>query len=202
MPEVTAIILAAGLSRRMGARNKLLLPIAGVPMIRHVVDVYHAATERPVLVVTGHQAQAIEAALDGSGAIALFNPEFARGQATSVARGLRAAQSAEVMLIGLGDQPLLRSTDLRALLAAHAAADGAKISIPMQGGQRGNPIVVPAALRPRLLADPRSPGCKSFTRAHPEHVQFHALSAPGFYTDVDTPEAYDALPKQIMEASQ
>lgn len=97
------------------------------------------------------------------------------------------------VLIGMGDQPLLTSGDIRALLAAHAAADTSRISIPALDQHRGNPILVPENLRSALLADPKSPGCRKFTRAHPEHVQFHALAAPGYYADVDTPEAYAAL---------
>lgn len=184
----------------MGARNKLLLPVGGVPMIRHMVEVYDAVTTGPVLVVTGHQADAVEAALVGSGARTVFNLDYADGQPTSVACGLREAEASEATFIGLGDQPLLTSDDLRALLAAHRAADPARISIPTNGSHRGNPIVVPDVLRARLLADPRSPGCKTFTRNNPNHVQFHTLSAPGFYTDVDTPEAYTALQADIQEA--
>ncbi|WP_299609667.1 nucleotidyltransferase family protein [uncultured Tateyamaria sp.] len=193
MRDVTAIILAAGLSQRMGERNKLLLPVGDIPMIQHMVDVYSAAIAGPVVVVTGHQAFEIEGALAGSGARTMFNPIYAQGQPTSVACGLRAVKDADAILVGLGDQPLLTAGDLRVLLAAHAATDTSRISIPMVDQQRGNPIVVPGALRDRLLADPRSPGCKKFTRTHPEHVQFHALIAPGFYTDVDTPDAYAAL---------
>lgn len=199
MGDVSAIILAAGLSRRMGARNKLLLPIGGAPMIRHMVDVYRAAIKGSVVVVTGHQSDAVEAALRGSGAKTVFNPDFAQGQPTSVACGLRHADDGRDILIGLGDQPLLTSDDLRALLGAHTHADPACISIPMLDKQRGNPIVVPAALRARLLADPRSPGCKKFTRENPDHVQFHALPALGLYADVDTPEAYDALAPNIKD---
>lgn len=193
MAELTAIILAAGLSRRMGARNKLLLPVHGVPMIRHVVATYRAAIDGRVLVVTGHDAKAICACLTGCDVQTLYNPDFATGQQSSVACGLRAAASAGPILIGLGDQPALTASDLRALLTAHADADPGRISIPAMPGRRGNPVVVPAALRGPLLADPRSPGCKAFTRAHPERVQFHPLPSPGFYADVDTPEAYDAL---------
>lgn len=193
MNNLTAIILAAGLSRRMGAPNKLLLPINGIPMIRHMVKTYKAVTMLPVLVVTGHDAEAIETALEGSGARTVFNPDYAQGQPTSVACGLRAAGATARFLIGLGDQPTLTSEDLQVLLRAHLQADPSRISIPMMGDQRGNPIVVPDILRAQLLADPKSPGCKKFTRAHPEHVQFHALSAPGYYADVDTPEAYKAL---------
>jgi len=193
MSDVSAVILAAGLSRRMGERNKLLLPIGDVPMIRHLVDVYGAATGQPVLVVTGHQANEIEAVLAGSGTETVFNADYAQGQPTSVACGLRAAGDADAVLIGLGDQPLLTADDIQALLAAHASADRSCISIPAVDQQRGNPILVPANLCARLLADPGSPGCKKFTRSYPEHVQFHALASPGFYADVDTPEAYDAL---------
>ena len=193
MHDPTAIILAAGLSRRMGEQNKLLLPIHGVPMIRHMVDVYSTVTQAPILVVTGHQADAVEAALEGCDVTTVHNPDFESGQQTSVVCGLKAATGAGPILIGLGDQPALTSQDLEALLSAHHAADPARISIPLYEDRRGNPIVIPAALRGRLLEDKRSPGCKTFTRAHPEHVQFHPMPSPGFYTDIDTPEAYEAL---------
>ena len=199
MGDVTALILAAGLSRRMGTRNKLLLPINGVPMIRHMVATYRAVTARPVLVVTGHDADRIKASLSGCDVQTIHNPDFADGQQISVTCGLRAAGSAAQILIGLGDQPLLTGADLHALLSAHADADPARISIPMTNGQRGNPVIVPGVLRDRLLADPGSPGCKTFTRAHPAHVQFHRLSNPGFYADVDTPEAYDTLAAHAFE---
>lgn len=199
MREVTAILLAAGLSRRMGDRNKLLLPVGGVPMIRHMVHVYAAATSGSVLVVTGHDASDVDVALAGSDATTVFNPDYATGQPTSVACGLRHAPDAKALLIGLGDQPLLTADDLRALLKAHASADPSRISIPMRGAQRGNPIVVPSTLRARLLADPRAPGCKRFTREHPEHVQLHVLCEPGFFTDIDTPEAYAALTTGTLE---
>lgn len=199
MRNVTVILMAAGLSRRMGERNKLLLPINGVPMIRHMVDLYAGMSTQPVLVVTGHDAKAVEEALEGSNAKPVFNPDYAQGQQTSVACGLRAADGANPILIGLGDQPLLTRDDLNTLFAAHEAADQDRISIPILDNQRGNPILVPGHLRARLLADPKSPGCKTFTRAHPEHIQFHALPGPGFYTDIDTPEAYSALLQRTLE---
>lgn len=199
MSDVTVILLAAGFSRRMGTRNKLLLPIGDVSMIRHMVNTYREITNRPVLVVTGHEAQDVQAALSGSSAEMVHNTDYAQGQSTSVVCGLLAAEPESDVLIGLGDQPLLTATDLRKLLSTHEAADTSRISIPIKEGHRGNPIVVPAALRSNLLADPKAPGCKSFTRAHPDHVQFHSLSSSGFYSDVDTPEAYEALVQSKLE---
>lgn len=193
MCDVQAILLAAGQSRRMGARNKLLLPFNGVPMIRHMVRTYQSVTGRPVLVVTGHDADAVTSALDNIPAKIVFNPDFAGGQQTSVGCGLRAATSTQTVMIALGDQPLLSSADIHALLSAHRGADPHKISIPQHAGRRGNPIVIPNNLVARILRDPHAPGCKKFTHAHPEHVQFHSLPQAGFYADIDTPADYAAL---------
>lgn len=200
MSETGAIVLAAGLSRRMGDRNKLLLPIGGIPMIRHTVMTYHSATQRPICVVVGHQADLITAALKDIPAKIHFNPDYAQGQATSVACGLQMLARCDRFFIGLGDQPSLTPSNLEVLLKAHSAEDPAKIAIPQREGQRGNPIVVPDRLRARLLMDPRAPGCKKFTREYPEHVRFLPLSDPGFYADVDTPAEYSALATHHQEA--
>lgn len=202
MHDIGTILLAAGLSSRMGARNKLLMPIAGVAMIRHMVETYHAATRQPVLVITGHETDQVAAALEDIPALTRFNPDFAQGQVTSVVCGLRYADPARRLLIGLGDQPQLQRHDLEELIQAHDTAEEDKISIPHWEGHRGNPILIPSALRARLLEDPHAPGCKKFTRAHPEHVQFHDLPQRGFYADVDTPEAYAALPDALQGVRQ
>src|SRR5262245_59469974 len=66
-PRVAAIVLAAGRSTRMGPQNKLLADIAGKPMVRRVVETALASKARPVLVVSGHQADEVAAALEGTG---------------------------------------------------------------------------------------------------------------------------------------
>ncbi len=183
----------------MGAQNKLLLPIKGIPMIRHMVETYGTVAST-VLVVTGHESPAIGAAIAGTDATTVYNPSFSEGQQTSVTCGLRAAPESARFLIGLGDQPLLSTQDLQDLLDRHET-NPARITIPMNGDQRGNPIVVPAGLRRTLLADDQAPGCKKFTRNNPDHVQFHETDAPGFFTDVDTPQAYAALNSSALEAT-
>lgn len=193
MHDVATIILGAGLSRRMGTDNKLLLPVQNRAMISHMVAIYRAATDGPVMVVTGNGHEQVEEALQNSGAETVFNENYKDGQVSSVACGLQNAPKAKVFLMALGDQPYLRVENLQALLAAHGSADADRISIPQFDGRRGTPLVIPDSLRRRLLEDPRSPGCKRFTRENPEHVQFHALPARGFYTDIDTPEDYEAL---------
>ena len=197
MTEVAAIILAAGLSRRMGAQNKLLLPIGEMPMIRHVAMRYRAAINGPITVVTGHDQAAVTATVqDIANTSCVFNPDYETGQQTSVAVGLQNTQLADVTLIGLGDQPLLKSADIVALLTAHRSEASKKISIPAQGDTRGNPIVVPRDVRPYLTADPKKLGCMRFTRDNPDLVHRHTLQAAGFYTDIDTPDAYARICKE------
>ncbi|QBF32679.1 NTP transferase domain-containing protein [Thalassococcus sp. S3] len=199
MRSVTAILLAAGLSRRMGAWNKLLLPVDGEPMVRRVARTYLAAIDTPLTVVTGHDAEKVRAALSGLATSFTHNPDFASGQPTSVAAGVREAPNADLLLIGLADQPKLTPHDLTALIAAHRQGDAAKITIPIHDGARGNPIVVPRMLRPRLLDHPDRPGCMHFTRQQPEQVQIAFLPAPGFYADIDTPDDYAAHVQTLGE---
>jgi len=191
MRAFAAILLAAGLSRRMGARNKLLLDWHGRPPVRHVAETYLRALGSCVTVVTGHEAGGIRAALGGLDLRFHHNPAFEAGQQTSVAAGLAAGHRAEAVLVGLGDQPLLTAQDLATLMAAHRAADPGRISIPVDGARRGNPVVLPAALHSRLLADAARPGCRRFVRSDSDLVQRLPLPAPGFFADIDTPEAYD-----------
>ncbi|MBU2993016.1 nucleotidyltransferase family protein [Octadecabacter sp. 1_MG-2023] len=195
MDSFGAIILAAGLSRRMGDRNKLLLPTHGKPMIRHVVETYLSVVNERVWVVTGYENERIEAALQGLDVHIVHNENFEAGQPFSVRAGLLEARGAGHYLIGLGDQPDLTGGDLRALIAAHLAGDVQKISIPYQGTTRGNPVVVPAVMQARLLADQANPGCGKFTRDHPELAQHHTMTQPGFFNDIDTPTAFETFNK-------
>jgi molybdenum cofactor cytidylyltransferase len=199
MDSFAAIILAAGLSRRMEARNKLLLPVGGKPMIRHVVETYLAAVDGQVCVVTGFEADRIKVALAGLPIQFVRNADYEAGQPFSVRAGLLEAPDAQHHLIGLGDQPQLTADDLRALIAAHLAADVQKISIPFQDSTRGNPIVVPCAMRARLLVNQANPGCGNFTRANPELAQHIPMPQPGFFNDIDTPAAFTAFEQMTSQ---
>jgi molybdenum cofactor cytidylyltransferase len=191
-----AIILAAGLSQRMGAWNKMLLPIGGIPMIRHMALTYLQALtplRGEVMVVTGHQAPALRDALTGLPLRLVHNPDYAQGQPGSVATGLRETGAWGPTLMGLGDQPQLTAGDLSDLIDAHRNADTSRIAVPHNGDQRGNPIIIPAPLRADILTSRRNPGCGRYTRDNPDKVQFLPLTAPGFYSDIDTPDDFPAL---------
>ena len=196
-----AILLAAGLSRRMGAQNKLLLAIDDEPLVRRVARMYLSVIDVPLTVVTGFEADRVRGTLEDLAVQFYHNPQYAEGQSGSVATGLRHAPDTDLLMIGLADQPLLNSRNLRDLIAAHSAGAGDQITVPYRAEQRGNPIVVPRALRPRLTENQERPGCMRFTRDHPELVQFAQLDAPGFYADIDTPSDFAKYVRYGAEVS-
>lgn len=201
MDRVDAIILAAGLSRRMEEHNKLLLSIGGVPMIRYVVKTYLEAIDGGVCLVTGFEATRIGAALVGLPVRLVHNEGFEMGQPFSVRAELLQAPDAEHLLIGLGDQPQLTTEDLLALIRAHLVRNTEKISIALHGELRGNPIIVPTNMRSSLLADKTNPGCAKFTRTNPDLVQYIPMSQPGFFNDIDTPAAFTAFQQMAPEGA-
>ena len=192
MLRCDAILLAAGLSRRMGADNKLLLKVMGKPMIAHVTQTYLSAITGSVTVITGYQSEYIERALADLPVNFVHNPDFAAGQQSSVVEGLRSQSHMGATLMGLGDQPLLRVENLLWLLHLHQR-DPSKVTVPYRCGRRGNPIVIPSDLRPMMLANPKSAGCRKFTRDNPHLVTMVDTASDGFFADVDTPEDYHNL---------
>lgn len=202
MDDVAAMLLAAGLSRRMGERNKLLMPISGKPMVRLMAETYLSVLKTPLTVVTGHEAGEVRSALAGLSVAFAHNEGFADGQPGSVATGLAVAPDTQMLLIGLADQPRLSPDDLMHLVQWHRAHDPSKITVPQRGADRGNPIVIPRVLRPRLTENPKRPGCMRLTRDEPELVQFAPLPADGLYSDVDTPDDYAAITQIETEATE
>ena len=188
MSDIAAIVLAAGLSLRMGASNKLLTPIGDDILVSIVVRACAAASDHPVTVVTGYQAEVIELAFHNVPTNFAHNINYKEGQITSVDVGLRRAPKAETYLIALGDQPKITKDCLTELLEAHAAQRSQRITVPIVDGQRGNPIVVPAVLRSLMLSDPINLGCQKLTRQSPELVHEYATPNKSFIIDIDTPQ--------------
>lgn len=188
--HVAAIVLAAGRSSRMGASNKLLEPLGGKPMVRHVVD--HALKSRasPVIVVTGHMASEVRAALDGLDVTFASNPDFASGLASSVKSGI-AALPAEIdgALICLGDMPLVDATLLDRLIGAFAPDKGALIAVPVSEGRRGNPVLWSRRLFGELMTLEGDVGARHLIARHAEAVAEVPADGQSAFLDIDTPEA-------------
>ena len=144
-PFVSGVVLAAGASARMG-RPKQLLELAGRPLLQHVIDAALASRLDEVVVVLGHCADEIRAALVlGQRVRVVENPAFGEGQITSLRCGLAAlSPEACAAAVLLGDQPSLTSSQVDVMVAAFLAA-GARAARPVYpdaGGRPGHPVLL------------------------------------------------------------
>ncbi len=186
MQGITAILLAAGQSRRFGTANKLLAEIDGEAMVRRVARALCASRVRRVVVILGHQAERVAAALSGLELTTVFNPAFGEGRLTSVRCGVGAvADDATGFMMCLADQPLLDSADYDALIEAFGESPD-RIVMPCLSGKRGNPVVFPVALRDAILAAGSNVGCRDYMDAHPELVRRLDVANPAYRQDFDT----------------
>ena len=186
--RVAAIVLAAGRSTRMGTQNKLLADLGGKPMVRRVVETALASKARPVLVVTGHMAADVGAALAGLDVGLVANPDYSTGLASSLKAGIRAVpEECAGAVILLGDMPGIAGEHVDRLLAAFAAAQQS-IVVPVHKGRRGNPVLWPRRNFSELLQLDGDTGAKRLFAVHSQEVCEVPVGDDAIFSDIDTPE--------------
>jgi molybdenum cofactor cytidylyltransferase len=188
--HVSAIVLAAGLSTRMG-RMKPLLPFGRHTVIEQVVAALLGTAVTEVVVVTGHGRAAVEGRLADWPVRCVYNPDYAVGEMlSSIQAGMRAvSQAASAALIVLGDQPNLAPTIVTLLIDAYRSGGGAIIR-PTFAGRPGHPVLIDRSLWPEVLALPRSASLRDVLRAHGEEVSAVVVETDCILRDMDTPEDY------------
>lgn len=184
---MAAIVLAAGLSRRMGDANKLLASLGGRPVVRHAVEAALAAGLDPVVVVTGHQSEQVLAALEGLPIRAVRNPDAHMGISTSIAAGVRAVGPVEALAILLGDMPWVAPTDIVSLVAAFAPEKHHSICVPVAAGRRGNPVLWGARYFEELSRLEGDAGARALLDRYPDEVCAVPVEGTGVLRDVDVP---------------
>ena len=188
--RIAAVVLAAGRSTRMGGPNKLLAEIGGRPLVRIAVEQALASRARPVIVVTGHQRDKVEAALEGLDVRRVHNPNFADGLSTSVKAGLAAVpEDVDGAIVCLGDMPQVTAALIDKLVAAFDPERGALVVVPTIDGKRGNPVVWARRFFPELMALDGDVGARHLIGRYPEAVTEVPLTDTAALVDVDTPEA-------------
>ena len=196
--NIAAIVLAAGRSSRMGGANKLLEKIAGRPLVRIVAEAALASRARPVIVVTGHQRERVEAALGGLPVAFVHNAHFADGLGTSLKAGVAALPAeADGVIVCLGDMPQVDAGLIDRLLDAFDPDKGALVVMPTIEGLRGNPVVWSRRFFPDLMAVEGDVGARHLIGRYAEAVTEVPLSGNAALTDIDTPEALEALKAEL-----
>jgi molybdenum cofactor cytidylyltransferase len=191
--HVTAIVLAAGRSTRMGGPNKLLAELGGKKLVRIVTEQALASKASEVIVVTGHQAELIENALQGLKVKFARNPDFAGGLASSVKSGIAAVPAgADGAVICLGDMPLIDAKLIDRLIETFAPDRGNLIAVPVSDGRRGNPVLWSRRFFGELMTLDGDIGARHLIAKHAEAVAEVAVEGFGAFLDIDTPQALEA----------
>jgi molybdenum cofactor cytidylyltransferase len=192
---LSAIVLAAGMSTRMG-RNKLLLRFRDQALIVRAVDTLLASKIDEVIVVLGHEIEKARAELKGKSVRLVQNPDYRDGLSTSVRMGVEAVSpQADGIMIYLADQPLLEPADINQIVAAFTDAKkvNKSIVVPFFKGERGNPVILDASLRVAILGIVGDVGCKGVIKRYPEKVYALQMENDHVVRDVDDAMAYEKL---------
>ena len=194
---IPAIVLAAGLSSRMGGRPKALLPLSeGQTFISRIVQAFLDAGVDDVVVVAGHEADAVASSLRQGGALArlVVNDHYRTGQFSSVLCGLDAIDRPGVtaMLMTLVDVPLVSSSTIRAVVQRFRETN-APIVRPVRGSEHGHPVLISRPLFDVLRRADPAKGAKPVVRAHVSLAGDVALDDDGAFRDIDTQAEYARL---------
>lgn len=187
---ITAIVLAAGKSERIG-RPKSLLPTSdGTPFVAAILETMTATRVDEVRVVVGHQAEQV---IDLGGLVRhviVHHREFERGMLSSVQAGVRALpRGTTAFLLWPVDLPLVRAETVDRLITAW---EGSRppVVVPVHHGKRGHPVLFSASLGAELLRAPEGEGARAVVHAHEKGLVEVEVDDPAILTDIDTPQAY------------
>lgn len=196
-PRIAALVLAAGLSRRMAPRNKLLLPAGGGgPMVAQVSANCCAAGIADVIVVLGHQAEQVEAAVRagvGGQTILFVRAEnYAAGLSASLRAGILALPADVAgVLVCLGDMPLVSPRIIARLAAAYDPEQGRVIVVPSCHGRLGNPVLWDRRFFNDMLGLAGDIGARALLRRYAGQM-CQVEADRGVLVDFDTPESLAA----------
>lgn len=190
---IPAVVLAAGLSARMG-RLKAALPVDDRDtFLTRIVRTFHAAGVERVIVVLGHQASRVQRLLEDAGLRpdVVVNPVYEQGQLSSLLAGLAAAEAmgAEAMLLMLVDAPMVSPDTVRAVVARFRQTH-APVVRPVRGPEHGHPVLIGRSLFGALREADPAYGAKPIVRGYVSEAGDVAVEDPGAFMDIDTPDAY------------
>lgn len=189
--KISAIVLAAGQSRRIGI-NKLLLDIGGETLVERVVNVLLRSQVDEVIVVVGFDWKSVQSRLRREDVRVVYNRRYREGMAASIREGLRyVAQDSHGVLIVLADHPLLTSQLIDQLIDAYRKTRKG-IVCPTYEGNRGHPVIFNLKKYGKPLSQLKGDiGGREVIGAHRDDLLEFAVDSPGVIRDIDSWEDYE-----------
>lgn len=184
--RVSAIMLAAGSSSRMG-KLKQLMPLGESTILEQTLDNLLGSKLTEVIVVLGYKAEEIRKRISGRPVKVVVNPLYRKGMGTSIAAGLKFVDSqAQAVMLVLGDQPYVDSPTINRLLDAFSSSKKG-IAIPIYKGKRGHPLIFSRKYDKQLSNLSGDIGGREIIKEHPEDVLEVPVKCEGVVIDIDTP---------------
>jgi len=186
---ISAIVLAAGTSSRMGSKNKLLLPFKGSTFIEHIVSQLLKSTIDQVIVVLGHEQNKIKQVLTQKEVVFTINTNYNSGMTSSIQAGIKAtSKNTDGYLICLSDMPFLTTSDYNKILAS--ISGNKEIILPFYKNLKGNPVYFSKGFREEILTHPAPEGCKGIVQNNKNFLIKVPFESTHILKDVDTEEDY------------
>ncbi|WP_430883465.1 nucleotidyltransferase family protein [Fusibacter sp. JL216-2] len=192
---VGAVILAAGLSRRMG-KSKLTLMLDKIPIIEHVIRHVEASDVDSIVLVYSKYTKDVKALADRHGILSLNNDHAEKGLSTTVKLGLSNMLGEQGVMFVLGDQPFIETKDIN-LLIGHFKKNRDKIIVPVNYEGRGNPVIFPEKYFKDILAIDGDKGARQLLDKYIDDVIFIEVGESKIQFDVDTVDDFEAARKLI-----
>jgi len=178
----------------------MLLPLPDSTVVQKTLEQLLAAGVDEIVVVTGRDGDLVESEINpdalGQKLKIIHNPDYHKGQTTSIQVGLRAIDDADAVMICLGDMPLLKAEDYCFLMHSFANQNEYSIQVPFFKGQKGNPVIFAQKHFQEILNHTEMNGCSAVVQRNSESVCRIEVSSDHFIQDIDTPEDY----QQILKA--
>jgi molybdenum cofactor cytidylyltransferase len=192
---ISAILLAAGSSRRMGNVNKLLLPYQGGTILSLTAEHILAAGIEDLVIVTGYEATAVELEVGHLPVRTVHNHRHEEGMTGSIQTGITLAEG-EGYMICLADMVLITPEEyalLRQAFETRRPHDDRCIIQPVYDNKKGNPVIFSSYYRDAILRHPEKEGCKEIIRSHADQLYTVEMPTDHVLRDIDHPDEYKAL---------
>ena len=167
--KISAILLAAGQSKRMNGENKLSKKIQGIPLIKHSVKNILASSINELIIVLGHQKEIIEKLIDKNERIKfVFNKDFEKGMATSIKTGVKnLSKETGAFFVCLGDMPLINKDILNMLIKSKSKKE---IIVPTYKNKQGNPVLFSISMKEKIMTIDGDVGAKKILELNKDKI--------------------------------
>ena len=189
---ISAILLAAGQSKRMNGQNKLIKEIQGIPLIKHSIKNILSSSIDELIIVLGHQKEIIEKIIDKEKKIKIvFNKNFKNGMASSIKVGLKhLSEKTDAFFICLGDMPLINSDIYNQIIKSRNQKE---IIVPIFDNQQGNPVLFAKSLKEKIMTIEGDNGAKKILEQNKNKILNIEIKNQSILKDFNTLESFDFL---------